>query len=467
MVAVFTHADVPCNEFGINVNDQQVLAQDKVRSMSDPVAVVWAETEQAALAARSLVKVTYEDLPGVFDPRQAMQPGAPLVHEERERNIYRHIKVRKGDVAAGFAQAEVIVDGYYTTPFEEHAYLQPEAGLAYLDDTGRIVINVSTQWPQDDLHQIAHALQLPQEQIKEVVGPIGGAFGGREDISIQISSWPWAPICSSGRCRIVYSREDSVRGHGKRHPFYMTYRTGATRDGVLLAQEIELISDCGAYASTSGPVLANAISFAPGPYNVPHVKMDGYTVYTNNPVTMAFRGFGANQPAIAYEMQMEKLADALNMDPVELRMKNVHGRTARSGPLGNVDRERRGPEGDAGEGGAGGGLAAGRPALDGAQAACCLCALQAAWHWRGLWLEERWLQLRLRRQGDVPGGAAVSDFRSLGDFGSLRRRDVGRDARPTIAAATVKIGVAECGQGTTTGLAQIAAETSWASHSSG
>ena len=212
-----------------------------------------------------------------------MQPGAPLMHEERELNIYRQIKVRKGDAAAAFAAADVIIEGYYTTPFEEHAYLQPEAGLAYLDADERIVIHVASQWPHDDMHQIAHALRLPQERINEIVGPIGGAFGGREDISIQILLALGALLLKRP-VRIVYSREDSVRGHGKRHPFYMSYRTGARRDGLLAAQEIELIADCGAYASTSGPVLANAVSFATGPYNVPHVQIDGYTVYTNNPI---------------------------------------------------------------------------------------------------------------------------------------------------------------------------------------
>ena len=332
VVAVLTHRDVPCNEFGINVHDQPVLAEGKVRSVGDPVALVYAETEQAARAASRLVTVAYEDLPGVFDPREARKEGATLVHDERPDNTYRAIHVRKGDVAAAFARADVIVEGYYTTPFEEHAYLQPEAGLAYLDDDGRIVIHVASQWPQDDLHQIAHALKLPQERIKEIVGPIGGAFGGREDISIQIILALGAHLLKRP-VRLVYSRGDSVRGHGKRHPFYMTYRTGAMRDGRLMAQEIELIADAGAYASTSGPVISNAVSFATGPYITPHVKIDGYAVYTNNPLTMAFRGFGANQPCIAYELQMEKLAAALNMDPVELRLKNVLVDGA-EGPLG-------------------------------------------------------------------------------------------------------------------------------------
>ena len=436
VVAVFTHADVPCNEFGINVNDQRVLAEGKVRSLSDPVALVWAETEQAALAARKLVKVEYDDLPGVFDPRQAMQPQAPLIHEEHGSNVYRYIKVRKGDITAGFAQADVIVDGYYTTPFEEHAYLQPEAGLAYLDDAGRISIHVAAQWPHDDLHQIAHALKLPQDQIREIVGPIGGAFGGREDISIQIFLALGAYLLKRP-VKIVYSREDSVRGHGKRHPFYMKYRTGATRDGILTAQEIELIADCGAYASTSGPVLANATSFAPGPYCVPHVKIDAYTVYTNNPTTMAFRGFGANQPCFAYEMQMTKLAEALDMDPVELRMKNVlvNGSVA---ALGNVIES---------------GVGLKETLQKAAEAAGWR---QAGQHWMAPTLPTGSAPYKRRGIGVACGWKNIGYSFGFDDKSTchvtLRLSDGG------ISSAMVRIGVAECGQGTTTGLTQIAAE---------
>ena len=450
VVAVFTHADVPCNEFGVNVNDQCVLAEGKVRSMSDVVAVVYAESEQAAHAARSLVTVTYEDMPAVFDPRQAMLPGAPLIHDERGSNIYRQIKVRKGDVAAAFARSDVIIEGAYTTPFEEHAYLQPEAGLAYRDGDGRIVVHVAAQWPHDDLHQIAHALRIAQDRVKEIVGPIGGAFGGREDITIQILLALGAYLLKRP-VRIVYSRADSIRGHGKRHPFSMTYRSGATKDGLLTAQEIELVADCGAYASSSGPVLANAVSFASGPYNVPNVKVDGYTVYTNNPMTMAFRGFGANQPAIAYELQMEKLADALNMDPVELRMKNVLTNGS-LGPLGNVI-----------------------PAGVGMKETLEKAALAAGWrqvgpHWMAPRSPAASAPYKRRGLGVACGWKNVGYSFGFDDKSTCRvelvlrpprsRRPRGsEDARPTIAFATIKIGVAECGQGTTTGLAQIAAET--------
>lgn len=437
VAAVFTHTDVPCNEFGINTADQRVLAEGKVRSMGDPLALVWAETEQAARAAARLVAVQYADLPGVFDPRQAMQPGAPLVHDGRDSNIVRHVKVRRGNVAAAFAQADVVVESYYTTPFEEHAYLQPEAGLAFLDDNGRIVVHVAAQWPQDDMHQIAHALQIPQDRLKEVVGPIGGAFGGREDISIQIFLALGA-LRLQRPVRIVYSREDSVRGHGKRHPFFMTYRTGARSDGLLLAQEVELISDCGAYISTSVPVLSNAVSFAAGPYVIPNVKIDGYTVYTNNPITMAFRGFGANQPAVGYELQMEKLAQALDMDPVELRLKNVLVNGA-TGALGNV-------------------------IADGVGLKQTLEEAAAAAGWRRV--SRQWLAPRLA-QSPSPykrrGLGVACGWKNIGySFGFDDQAtcivELPLEADGVYQSATVRIGVAECGQGTTTGIAQIAGQ---------
>lgn len=443
VVAVFTHADVPRNEFGINVHDQRVLAEGKVRSVGDPVALIYAETEQAARAARSLVRVTYADLLAVFDARAARQPGAPLVHDERADNTYYAVRVRKGDTAAAFAQAHVIVEGYYTTPFEEHAYLQPEAGLAYPDDDGRIVIHVASQWPQDDLHQIAHALQMPQARIREIVGPIGGAFGGREDISIQI-------LLALGvyrlqrPVRIVYSREDSIRGHGKRHPFYMTYRTAAARDGTLLAQEIELIADAGAYASTSGPVISNAVSFATGPYSTPNVAIDGYAVYTNNPLTMAFRGFGANQPCVAYELQMEKLAAALNMDPLELRLKNVFVEGAQ-GPLGGTLPPGVGIK-ETLEKGA---RAAGWRRVGQHWMAPRLAAPSAPHKRRGIGVACGW-----KNTGYSFGFDDKSTCRVELTVTAGAARQVG-----AIERALVKIGVAEVGQGTPTALAQIAAAT--------
>jgi len=322
VVAVLTARDVPINEFGISEMDQRVLAEEKVRSVGDPVALVIAETEASAAAARELISVDYEDLPVISDPREAMEPGSPLVHEEKGSNILAHYRVRKGDVGKAFAQADVVVEGCYHTPHQEHAYLQPEAGLGLIDEEGKVVVYTAGQWAFGDRRQIAHALALPEDRVRVVYTAIGGAFGGREDISLQIlvALAAWKAGCP---VKLVYSREESIRGHHKRHPFHMRYRTGATKEGKLLALEAELIADAGAYASTSAVVLANAVAQATGPYEFPNVKIDGYTVHTNNLLAGAFRAFGAPQVNFAVNLQMEKLAEALGMDPVELRMRNV------------------------------------------------------------------------------------------------------------------------------------------------
>ncbi len=324
VVRVITYRDVPVNEYGINLRDQPVLVPEggKVRWQGDRIAIVVAESEAIARRAVEAVRVDYEPLPVVSDPLEAMRPGSPLVHEERGTNVLHHVRVRKGDIAAGFAQADVIVEDVYTTHAVEHAYLQPEAGIGYIDEQGRVAVIAAAQWPHDDLHQIAHMLNLPEEQLRETVPAVGGAFGGREDMYIQ----HLLALCAfvlRRPVKIVFTREESIRCTGKRHPFVFRCRHGATRDGQLVAVEVEAVSDAGAYASTSIPVLNNAVSFLAGPYAVPNVALDGYTVYTNNAVTMAMRGFGATQPPVAYEQQMDRLAEALGMDPVEFRLKNA------------------------------------------------------------------------------------------------------------------------------------------------
>ena len=324
VVRVLTYRDVPVNEYGINLRDQRVLVPEggKVRWQGDRIAIVVAESEAIARRAVEAVRVDYEPLPVVSDPLEAMRPGSPLVHEERGTNILHHVRVRKGDVAAAFARADVIVEDVYTTHAVEHAYLQPEAGIGYIDEQGRVAVIAAAQWPHDDLHQIAHMLNLPEDQIRETVPAVGGAFGGREDMYIQ----HLLALCAfvlRRPVKIVFTREESIRCTGKRHPFTFRCRHGATRDGRLIAVEVEAVSDAGAYASTSIPVLNNAVSFLAGPYAVPNAALDGYTVYTNNAVTMAMRGFGATQPPVAYEQQMDRLAEALGMDPVEFRLKNL------------------------------------------------------------------------------------------------------------------------------------------------
>lgn len=337
VVAIFTAKDVPVNEYGLNVMDNPVLcgadahsdtehfsreAQTIVRWIGDKVALVVAETEWQAAHARDLIQVEYQDLPAVFDPREAMKLGAPPLHERHSDNILQHYRVRRGNVAQSFAEAEVIVEDDYYTPVQEHVFLQPEAGLAYLDAEGRVTVVVAGQWTWEDQHQIAHALNLPPEKVRVIYPAIGGAFGGREDMSVQIilalAAWKLnRPI------KIIWSREESIKYHCKRHQMWMHAKLGAKRDGTLVAAQVEVIADAGAYAYTSTKVLGNTTITCTGPYRIPNVHVDTYAVYTNNIPQAAFRGFGAPQGHFVAETQMNKLAEKLGMDPVELRLKNL------------------------------------------------------------------------------------------------------------------------------------------------
>ena len=335
VLAVFTAKDVPVNEYGLIMPDQPVLCgpgsskpyADRVRFEGDQVALVVAELEGIAATACKLIEVTYEDLPILTDVEQAMQPGAPLLHPERDSNVFCRYRIRKGEVEAGFAGSHVIVEGEYRTPPQEHAYLQPEAGLSYIDEEGRLTVIVGGQWTHEDQEQIAHALALPLEQVRVIYPAIGGAFGGREDMSVQIvlalAAWKLAQRGTPRPVKIIWSREESIVGHHKRHPYLIRTKWGATKEGKVVAAEVEVIADGGAYAYTSTKVLGNATLMCTGPYEIPNVKVDACAVYTNNLPNGAFRGFGGPQAAFAAETQMNKLAEALRMDPVELRMRNL------------------------------------------------------------------------------------------------------------------------------------------------
>jgi len=335
VLAVFTAEDVPVNEYGLIVKDQPVLCglntskpfADRVRFAADNVAVVVAESEEIAAEACRLIKVDYEDLEMLTDPRVAMQSDQPLLHPDHGSNVFIQYRIRKGDVDAGLAAADVVVEGYYQTPAQEHAYLQPEAGLGYVDENGIVTVIVGGQWTHEDREQVAHALGLPEEQVRIIYPAIGGAFGGREDMSVQIVLG-LAALRLKQRgidrpVKIIWSREESIIGHHKRHPYYIRTRWGATRTGKVTAAVVEVISDCGAYAYTSSKVLGNATLMCTGPYEIPNVKVDAFTVYTNNIPNGAFRGFGGPQGAFAAESQMNKLAEVLGLDPVEIRMRNL------------------------------------------------------------------------------------------------------------------------------------------------
>jgi CO/xanthine dehydrogenase Mo-binding subunit len=335
VIAVFTAKDVPVNEYGLIYSDQPVLCgpgsgkpfADRVRFIGDQVALVIAETEEIAAQGRDLIEVEYEDLPVVTDPLLAMQESAALLHPDRDSNIFCHYRIRKGDVEAAFAQADVVIEGEYRTPAQEHAYLQPEAGLGYIDEAGRVTINVAGQWTHEDQGQVAHALNMPVEQVRVIYSAIGGAFGGREDMSVQIvlalAAWRLQQRGINRPVKIIWSREESIIGHHKRHPYILRTRWGATQEGKVIAAEVEAIADGGAYAYTSTKVLGNATLMCTGPYEIPNVKVDAYAVYTNNLPNGAFRGFGGPQGNFAAETQMNRLAEILGMDEVEIRMRNV------------------------------------------------------------------------------------------------------------------------------------------------
>ncbi|MGF1506965.1 MAG: xanthine dehydrogenase family protein molybdopterin-binding subunit, partial [Anaerolineae bacterium] len=326
---VLTSADVPNNSYGLVIPDQPVLVgpssqpgADVVRTTMDNVAVVVAETEAIAEKALRLIDVQYADLPAVFDPFEAMQASAPQLHPNTPDNVLAHYEVRRGDMDAGWQAADVVVEGTYTTTWQEHAYLQPEAGLGYIDEEGRVTVEVAGQDAHEDRRQLAHALALPEERIRIIYRAIGGAFGGREDMSVQILL-AMAALRLDRPVKALWSREESIKGHHKRHPIIVKARLGARSDGTLVAMEAEIVGDAGAYASTSTKVLANACLLSLGPYRCPNVSIDTYTVYTNNIPCGAFRGFGGPQAALAAEGQMNKLAEALGIDPVELRLKNI------------------------------------------------------------------------------------------------------------------------------------------------
>ncbi len=334
VLTVLTSQDVPCNEFGYYSYDQPVLCgpgeklyTDRVRFVGDRVAAVVAVTEAIATTARDLIEVEYEDMEGVYDVEEAMQSDAPILHPDLGSNIFGHHKLYNGDVEEGFRQADVIVESVLNTPAQEHAFLQTESGLAYIDEEGRIAVITTGQWGIKDRKQIAHALQLDEDQVRVIYPMTGGAFGGREDISVQIiialAVLKLQRLGNPRPVKVIWSREESILGHCKRHPFRILTRWGATKEGKIIAAEVKLLADGGAYKFTTSIVTSNAVINALGPYEIPHVKVDAYDVYTNNVPRGAFRGFGGPQAVYCAEQMVNKLADALGIDPVELRMRNL------------------------------------------------------------------------------------------------------------------------------------------------
>ena len=330
VVKVLTHEDVPGDpRHGLVENDWPVFAGGKfpARYAGDPVALVVAESEAIAHAALAAIMVDYEVMAPITDPVFARSTEAPILHPDRPTgNLLKHIKVRQGNVDEGFAQADVIIERTYRTPMTEHAFMEPECSIAvpagYDEDHHKMTIYVGSQIPYSDRHQVAKSLGLQEDEVRVRGTVMGGGFGGKEDIAGQLHAALAAQI--TGRpVKILYRRDESLRFHPKRHGTIIKVKTGAKRDGTLTAVLAELYGDSGAYASLGEKVMTRATTHATGPYVMDHAQIDCYAMYTNNAPCGAFRGFGVTQSAFAVESNMDILAEALGMDPVELRRKNA------------------------------------------------------------------------------------------------------------------------------------------------
>ncbi|MFF8277313.1 xanthine dehydrogenase family protein molybdopterin-binding subunit [Streptomyces lateritius] len=330
--AVLTHEDLPAaKNYGMEFQDTPVLAYGKVRHHGEPVALVAADHPETARRAAAKIKIEYKELPLITDEASALAPDAILVHENRDDhhsghvphpNIVHRQPIFRGNADEAAKKADVIVKGEYTFGMQDQAFLGPESGLAVPAADGGVDLYVATQWLHSDLKQIAPCLGLPEEKVRMTMAGVGGAFGGREDISMQILASVLA-LRTGKPVKMVYNRYESFFGHVHRHPAKLYYEHGATKDGKLTHMKCKIVLDGGAYASSTASVVGNAASLSVGPYVVDDVEIEAVGLYTNNPPCGAMRGFGAVQACFAYEAQMDKLAARLDMDPVEFRQINA------------------------------------------------------------------------------------------------------------------------------------------------
>ncbi|GAA3358063.1 hypothetical protein GCM10017744_031140 [Streptomyces antimycoticus] len=347
-----THDDLPAEtHYGLEIRDQPVLAKDRVRYHGEPVAIVAADHPETARRAAARIAVEYEELPLVVDEATATAPGAPLLHPGRRDhhaahaphpNIVHRQPVLRGDVAAARARADVVVRRDYEVGMQDQAFLGPESGLAVPAEDGGVDLYIATQWLHVDRDQLAPVLGLPADKVRLTLSGVGGAFGAREDLSMQAHACLLA-LRTGKPVKIVYNRYESFFGHVHRHPAKLTYEHGASRDGTLLYVQCRIVLDGGAYASSSPAVVGNAASLSIGPYVVENVDVEAIALYSNNPPCGAMRGFGAVQACFAYEAQMDAVAAELGLDPVEFRQRNAmsQGATMPTGQL--VDSRPRSP----------------------------------------------------------------------------------------------------------------------------
>jgi nicotinate dehydrogenase large molybdopterin subunit len=320
---VITSADVPGEDgFGVFVNDQPIMARGKVRYIGEAVAAVAAVDPLTAKRALSAIKVAYDPLPAVFDPHEAMRPGAPVLHEYAPDNVTKHIPIRVGDVDKGFAESDLVVEETYATQAIEHAYLEPEAGLAYVDHDGVVTIVSPDQNVTHHRHMLGRIIAKPISKVRFIMSPVGGGFGGKEDMIYQ-GMLALLAMKTQRPVRLVFTREESIISTAKRHPSRTILRMGLARDGRIRALLMNMVCDGGAYGLSTEGVMRKAAILAAGPYVIPNVRIDTFGIYTNNTPSGAFRSFGALQTAFATESHLDICAERLGLDPFEIRRINA------------------------------------------------------------------------------------------------------------------------------------------------
>src|SRR5215467_5384495 len=320
---VITCADVPGEDgFGVFVNDQPIMARGKVRYVGEAVAAVAAESPLIVKRALAAIKVIYEPLPAVFDPDEALCPGAPILHDYAPDNITKHIPIRVGDVDKGFAESDLVMEETYTTQAIEHAYLEPEAGLAYVDQDGVVTIVSPDQNVTHHRHMLARIIAKPISKVRFIMSPVGGGFGGKEDMIYQ-GMLALLAMKTQRPVRLVFTREESIISTAKRHPSRTVLRMGLMRDGRIRSLQMKMICDGGAYGLSTEGVMRKAAILAAGPYVIPNVRVDTFGIYTNNTPSGAFRSFGALQTAFATESHLDICAERLGLDPFHIRRINA------------------------------------------------------------------------------------------------------------------------------------------------
>lgn len=320
--AIVTGKDIPYNVYGVTIFDQPIMADKVTRQFYDAIAAVAADTEEIAEEAVKLIKVDYEDLPGIFSIEEAMKPDSYKIHGG-DSNVIKQLNICRGDVDKGFAESEYIIEQDLSTPGIEHVSIEPHACITYIDpETDQLVIRASVQKPFEIAADTAKALQRPMNTVRAISSAIGGGFGGKNEITIE-------PICAALTLktglpvRCENTREDEFNCTSIRHPYKVHYKTGIAKDGKILARFVRILSDCGAYVLWGASTLTKASVHACGPYEIPNTKVEGNLVYTNNPVGGAMRGFGVTQLGFAYEVHTDYCASKIGMDPLTFRRINL------------------------------------------------------------------------------------------------------------------------------------------------